>query len=91
MSATRRWTVEILIGEVDRRTYAEAQLYDQNSNSLLGTGTAVVHADEPDVPEIGAEIAAGRALTDLGDHLLGTAAGDLEDVLGTRVRLRSRS
>ncbi|GAB7045093.1 DUF1876 domain-containing protein [Catenuloplanes indicus] len=87
MSATKRWTVEILIGETNRKTYAEAQLYDENSNQLVGHGSAVVHPDEPRVPEVGDEIAVARALTDLGNRLLVTAAGDLEDVLGTRVDL----
>ncbi|MDR7276943.1 DUF1876 domain-containing protein [Catenuloplanes atrovinosus] len=87
MSATKRWNVEILIGETHRRTYAEAQLYDEISNELIGHGSAAVHPDEPVVPEVGDEIAVARALADLGNRLLVTAAGDLEDVLGTRVQL----
>ncbi|WP_349260902.1 dsRBD fold-containing protein [Actinocrinis sp.] len=38
------------------------------------------HPGEGDVPEIGDEIAVGRALVDLGRRLIGTAADELEGV-----------
>ena len=75
MTDTKRWTVEILIAEVDRRTYAEAQLYDEISDDLVGTGLARLNPADPNVPEIGDEIAPARALTDLGRRLLTTASG----------------
>jgi hypothetical protein len=87
MTEMKRWTVEILIGEVERRTYAEAQLYDEIGDDLIGTGTATQHPADPNVPEIGDEIAAARALTDLGQHLLATASSDLEAVTGEDVLL----
>jgi hypothetical protein len=87
MTEMKRWTVEILIGEVDRRTYAEAQLYDEISDDLVGIGTARLHPADPDVPEIGDETAAARALTELGQRLLSTASGDLETVTGEPVLL----
>ncbi|MBX6356315.1 MAG: DUF1876 domain-containing protein [Micromonosporaceae bacterium] len=87
MTDTKRWTVEILIAEVDRRTYAEAQLYDEISDDLVGTGLARLNPADPNVPEIGDEIAAARALTDLGRRLLTTASGDLETVTGEKVLL----
>lgn len=87
MTDTKRWTVEILIAEVDRRTYAEAQLYDEISDDLVGTGLARLNPADPNVPEIGDEIAPARALTDLGRRLLTTASGDLETVTGEKVLL----
>lgn len=88
MTEMKRWTVEILIGEVDRRTYAEAQLYDEIGDDLVGVGTARLHPGDPDVPEIGDEIAVARALNDLGQRLLSAAGGDLESVTGEQVLLR---
>jgi hypothetical protein len=83
----KRWNVEILIGEVDRRTYAEAQLYDEIRDNLIGTGQARAPRDAPDIPEIGDEIAVARALSDLGHRLLVAASGDLEDATHERVSL----
>jgi hypothetical protein len=87
MTGMKRWTVEILIGEVDQRTYAEAQLYDEISDTLIGTGTARLNPVDPGVPEIGDEIAVARALTDLGQRLLSTASRDLETVTSEKVLL----
>ncbi len=50
---------------VDGRTEAEAQLYDDIRDDLIGVGQTRVGPDETDVPEIGDEIAV--ALT--GDRL----------------------
>lgn len=87
MTAMKRWNVEILIGEVENRTYAEAQLYDEIRDDLVGTGEARLRPAQRDIPEIGDEIAAARALSDLGHRLLVTAAGDLEDATHDRVSL----
>ena len=88
MSRTaRRWTVEILVGEEDGHTYAEATLHDDIGNHVLGAGRATLNPSDHDVPEIGDEIAVGRALTDLGRRLLRTAAGDIESVTHEHVRL----
>jgi hypothetical protein len=86
MTGMKRWTVEILIGEVDRRTYAEAQ-HDEIGDDLVGIGNATQNPADPNVPEIGDEIAAARALTDLGQHLLAVASSDLETVTGEEVLL----
>jgi hypothetical protein len=87
MRTTRRWTVEILVGEEDGRTYAEAHLDDDVGNHLRGNGLARRNPADPDVPEVGDEIAAGRALTDLGRRLLRTAAVDLQEVTHQPVNL----
>lgn len=78
MKTVNRWIVEVMVGERDGRTYAEAELYDDIGNHLIGSGLARLHPGDHDVPEIGDEIAVGRALTDLGRRLLATAAADIE-------------
>ena len=80
MTELRHWTVDVYVGEDDGQTYAEAALSDDVGNHLLGTGRARLSPDDMDVPEIGDEIAVGRALSNLGHRLLDTAAGDIETI-----------
>jgi len=87
MTAMKRWKVEILLGEEERRTYAEARLHTEIGDNLIGVGRARLNPHDYDVPEIGDEIAVARALTDLGHRLLITAALDLEQVNHERVEL----
>jgi len=87
MTTLRRWKVEIFVGEEDGRTYAEAALSDDVGNHVLGTGRAMLNPADPDVPEIGDEIAVARALTDLGHRLLHTAASDLQTITHEQVTL----
>lgn len=88
MKAAKSWKVDIFLGEDDGRTYAEARLHTEIGDSLVGVGRAQVSAQDPDVPEIGDELAVARALTDLGHRLLITAAGDIAQVTGNEeVRL----
>ena len=87
MTTLRRWTVEIFVGEEGGRTYAEAALRDDIGNHVLGTGRATLNPADPDVPEIGDEIAVARALTDLGHRLLHTAASDIQAVTHEQVTL----
>ena len=87
MTTTRHWTVDIYVGEEDGKTYAEAALNDDIGNHVLGTGRARLNPVDADVPEIGDEIAVGRALTNLGHRLLTTAAGDIESITHETVRL----
>jgi hypothetical protein len=88
MSPMRRWTVEVFVGEDDGQTYAEAALHDDIGNHILGTGRAKLNPADPDVPEIGDEIAVARALNDLGHRLLTTATADIQTVTHQRVTLR---
>ncbi len=87
MRAVRRWTVEVLVGEQDGRTYAEAILNDDIGNHLLGTGRAALSPADRDVPEIGDEIAVARALVNLGEMLLSTATTDIESITHESVAL----
>jgi hypothetical protein len=87
MRATKQWRAEIMIGEDDGRTYAEARLITGTPNGLIGVGRARVSPQDTDVPEIGDEVAVARALRDLGDRLLATASADIGDVTKAEVRL----
>lgn len=87
---TKTWTVEIHIGEQEGRTHAEARLRSAETGaSLTGTGTARLSPSDADVPAIGDELAAARALSDLAHRLLDSAAGDIEAVTHEQVRLFS--
>jgi len=80
MPVLKRWTVDVYIDEADGRTYAEARLHTGDATRLVGVGRAWLNPADDDVPEIGDELAAARALSDLGHRLLITAACDVEAV-----------
>jgi len=85
---TKTWSVEIFIGEQEGRTRAEARLSSERSAAALtGTGTARLSPVDSDVPEIGDELAASRALSDLAHQLLDAAAEDIGAVTKERVHL----
>jgi Domain of unknown function (DUF1876) len=87
MLMMKRWTVDVLIDEDDGRTYAEARLHSGADTPLIGIGRAEVDPADRDVPEIGDELAAARALSDLGHRLLLAAAADIGAVTGEQVHL----
>lgn len=81
MPVMKRWTVDIFIDENDGHTYAEARLHSGADRPPVGIGRARLHPADHDVPEIGDELAAARALNDLGHRLLVAAATDLAAVV----------
>ena len=83
----KTWNVRIDVGEKDGRTRAIARLYTGDTSSLVGTGLAMLNPADPDVPEIGDEVAVARALAQLSRVLLGAASDDLSDVLHDPVDL----
>jgi Rv2632c-like len=89
MTAAKQWHVEIFIDEHDdqRRTRAEARLHTTDDTHLTGVGTAHRNPADVEVPEIGDEVAAARALFALGHELLLAAAGDIEAVAHQKARL----
>ncbi|WP_112273743.1 DUF1876 domain-containing protein [Lentzea terrae] len=87
MSTAKKWSVELLIDEHEGRTRAEARLHTQDPTHLVGIGTARLNPADRDVPEIGDELAASRALADLAHQLLDAAANDIEGVTRTPARL----
>jgi len=85
----KRWQVEIIIDEDEGRTRATARLHTADDTRISGTGTARLNPADRDVPEIGDELAASRALSDLAHNLLECAAGDIEELTRKPVRLES--
>jgi hypothetical protein len=80
----KRWTVQVYINENDDgRTFARAVLSAPGSPWHESEGVASRHPDDTSVPEIGDELAAGRALPALARELLSNAAGDIAVVQGT--------
>jgi hypothetical protein len=59
----------------------------RRASNLKSLGITHRNPADPDVPEIGDEVAAARALGRLSQLLLGTAADDLSDVTGHQVVL----
>jgi hypothetical protein len=87
LSVSKSWNVQIDIGEHDGKTRAIAHLRTGDQTSLTGTGTARLNPADPDVPEIGDELAAARALSQLAHALLEAAADDISGVLHKPVDL----
>lgn len=86
---SKSWTVQIDIGEHEGTTRATAHLRTGDATSLTGTGTARLNPADPDVPEIGDELATARALSQLAHALLDAAADDISGVLHKPVELTS--
>jgi hypothetical protein len=78
--SNKTWSVEIFIGEHEGRTRAVAKLHTDDPTHLTGTGLARLHPGDRDVPEIGDELAAARALSHLAHQLLDAAVDDIEGV-----------
>nr|BFD81797.1 DUF1876 domain-containing protein [Streptomyces sp. Xyl84] len=73
----KRWTVQIYITEDGDETHARAVLTTRDTSAVTGRGAARRNPVDRPVPEIGDELAAGRALEDLASRLNAVAAGDL--------------
>ncbi|MEU8268962.1 DUF1876 domain-containing protein [Sphaerisporangium sp. NPDC049002] len=80
----KQWTVEIYITEDDNddRTIARAVLITRGGRRHESVGYARRNPVDRPVPEIGDELAAGRALADLADKLTGDAAEDVAQLAG---------
>ncbi len=87
MTTVDNWLVEILLREQDRETHAEARLTN-GARSPTGHGTARRNPEDQAATQIGEEIAAARALSDLAHKLLDAAAGDIEAITHHKARLQ---
>lgn len=86
MSSTRVWTVEIVLTAEGDTTRADAIL-DFGTRHVRGWGQAQRNPGDPDVPRIGSEIAAARALEDLARKLLEIAEDDVAERTGERMHI----
>lgn len=73
------WRLEIDFTEDDRSTRADVVL-DVGDHHHHGWGRARRDPADTDVPIIGEEIAAARALIRLAHQLLGAAESDIEEI-----------
>jgi Domain of unknown function (DUF1876) len=86
MMAIDSWPVEISVHEEDPETRAEARLTTQ-TGGMVGHGLARRNPDDQEVTQIGEQIAAARALSDLAHQLLSDAAGQIEGITHQRANL----
>ena len=86
MTTPDSWPVEISLREEDGKTQAEARL-TREGGGAIGHGVARRNPDDREVTQIGEEIAAARALSDLAHQLLSDAAGQIEGITHERAHL----
>ena len=82
---TKRWRVDIYLYEGEHSTSAQAVLHSDVPSGVKSLGVARRRPDEPDVPEIGDEVAVARALSRLADLLRQAAEGDLGEMTGRSI------
>ena len=86
MTTVDNWPVEISLREEDGQTRAEARL-TMDGVGMTGHGLTRHNPDDQEVTQIGEEIAAARALSDLAHQLLSDAAEQIEDITHQRAQL----
>ncbi|HEY9366941.1 DUF1876 domain-containing protein [Streptomyces sp.] len=79
MTRTLQWTVGLSLTEDEGTTKARAEL-DMGKAKVTGKGTARCNPSDVDVPAIGDELAASRAMKDLAAQLMRVANRDMEAV-----------
>jgi hypothetical protein len=84
MSYSVDWEITVHIVERDEQIAAHATV-ETDSRVLYGDGFAYRNAADLDVPAIGCELAAGRALIELGTRLVDRAATDIGRIEGRRL------
>jgi hypothetical protein len=75
---TKTWNVDVYLFEEGGETHAEAVLRTHAGTELRHVGTAYRNPYDRDVPEIGDELAACRALNGLVHDLLDATIGDVQ-------------
>ena len=79
------WWVEVFLGESDGSASASARLHSHGRSTVAGKGTATLSPQDPDVPEVGYELATARALVQLAHQLFVAAAADISGNCGEQV------
>lgn len=80
MTSVKHWTVDIYINETEGKTAVQARLTTDSRSDITGTGHAKRNPIDPDIPEIGAELATARALSELAHRLFDVTVHDIESV-----------
>jgi nicotinate phosphoribosyltransferase len=75
MEHTAEWKIKLFLFEHDNGSTAQVVL-DTGVTTLRGEGHAGQDSDGRAIPEIDTELAAGRALQDLGNRLVEIATAD---------------
>ena len=83
MDHVSKWDISIDLFEHEDSTVARVVLRTR-ATVLRAEGRARRNPVDAPVPEIGDELAVGRALADLGAQLMYSAAGDLAAIGGQR-------
>jgi hypothetical protein len=76
-----RWRANVFLFEEKREAVAQAVL-ETGATAVHGSGRAVRASGDADIEVIGDELAAGRALIELGRSLLGAGEADIEAITG---------
>ncbi|MGR0221327.1 DUF1876 domain-containing protein [Agromyces sp. ZXT2-6] len=82
MDATKQWNVTVEIDEDENTTMANASLRTPAGLDVTGVGKADRNPLDPNVPEIGDELAVARALRNLSERLLHATEKDITSVTG---------
>jgi Domain of unknown function (DUF1876) len=82
MATTKKWKVKVYLIEEDDKTTAEAVLKTDKGIVHCTTGYARRNPVDREVPQIGDELAASRALGALAHHLLEVSVADVETNVG---------
>ncbi|MDN0199134.1 DUF1876 domain-containing protein [Streptomyces sp. S.PNR 29] len=88
MPHTVQWKMRLHLFEDDEGTTKAHVVLDTGATAFTGHGAAHCHPADTNVPEIGDELAAGRAMNDLARQLLDAAEHDIEAVGAARPKTR---
>lgn len=84
---TKEWHVDVFLSEEGDVTKARAVLTSDSATHVTGVGVAHRSPRDPSVPEVGDEVAAGRALAALAQELLAVASHDIDALVPEASRL----
>ncbi|MFC5905693.1 DUF1876 domain-containing protein [Streptacidiphilus monticola] len=73
------WHIEMEFREEGAKTAAVALVRLPDGTELRSQGYTSKHPNDPDLPRVGEELAAARALNDLAGQLLAKARGELQE------------
>jgi Domain of unknown function (DUF1876) len=82
MDHVAEWDIRIYLFEHDDDSTLARVVLKTGANTLHAEGLARRNPADAPAPEIGDELAVGRALIDLGNQLMATAGTDIEALAG---------